>query len=324
MGDRPSGRPLHTSRSTRVTPDLLLRTTPRYERRWCADDAIIYALSVGAGGDDPTVELEYTTEGGTAYRQAALDGFASVLGKPHPDAYGLLLGDVDRSAVLQSGYELEWVTPTPLPVEGSLWATTMLTAVFAHRRGCFVTLESPCAYEGSDEIAFITRSKVFVRGLVVDGAAPHPKRPEPTDGEPDLVVSVQTNPQQALLHRLLGDRNPLHFDPAVAAAAGYDRPILHGLCTFGMAARILGRAIDRGGPEPVSYMTARFTAAVVPGDPLTLHAWQATEETYLYSMTSTARREQVLDGLWGSRNSSTSTRRSGPEVLPDVPTLGDA
>jgi len=309
MGDRPSGRPLHTSRSTRVTPDLLLRTTPCYERRWCADDAIIYALSVGAGGDDPTVELEYTTEGGTAYRQVALDGFASVLGKPHPDAYGLLLGDVDRSAVLQSGYELEWVAPTPLPVEGSLWATTTLTEVFAHRHGCFVTLESRCAYEGSDEIAFVTRSKVFVRGLVVDGAAPHPKRPERTNAGPDVIVSVQTNPQQALLHRLLGDRNPLHFDPAVAAAAGYDRPILHGLCTFGMAARILGRALHTGPRERVPFMTARFTAGVVPGEPLTLNAWQASESTYLYSMTSTARRELVLGGLCLSLSRGRSTRR---------------
>ena len=274
-----------------MSPDLVGRTTPRYERCWTSDDAIIYALSVGAGSQDPTADLEYTTEGGVGYQQAALDGFASVLGKPHPDSYSLL-GDVDRGAVLQSGYELEWFAATRLPVAGRLWAATTLTELFAHRRGCFVTFESRCAYDGSDDCAFVTRSKVFVRGLVVDGAAPQPKRPERPPGDPDIVLTVQTGRQHALLHRLLGDRNPLHSDPAVAAGAGYPGPILHGLCTFGIAARALG---------PMGQMTARFTAPVFPGEELTLKAWRLSDGACAYTMHSPSRTETVLDGLWGSK-----------------------
>lgn len=301
MGERPAGCPLHPGRTAsnqrlEVSAELIGRTTPCYERCWSADDAIIYALSVGAGSDDPTIELEYTTEGGTGYRQVALYGFASVLGKPHPDAYGLLLGDIQRSAVLQAGYELEWCAPAPLPVEGRLSATTTLTEVFAHRRGCFATLESRCAYDGSDDCAFLTRSKIFVRDLTVDGAAPRPERSEPPQGEPDLVLSVRTAPQQALLHRLLGDRNPLHSDPTVAAAAGYDRPILHGLCTFGIASRVLGRAVDGGRPESVRHTSARFTAAVSPGELLTLNAWRVSDESYAYSMMGSGHRIVLDDG----------------------------
>src|SRR5207253_1945589 len=111
-----------------------------------------------------------------------------------------------------------------------------------HRRGSFVTFESRAACEDDSNGLFVTRSKVFVRDLFVDGAPPSPPPPRTAAdarATADLTVTVPTTPHQALLHRLLGDRNPLHSDPAVAARAGYPRPILHGLCTFGIAARVL-------------------------------------------------------------------------------------
>ena len=124
---------------TQALTTLVGRATGAFERRWSADEAILYALSVGAGDDDPTKELEFTTEGTLEREQAVLPGFASVLGKPHPDCYSLL-GDVERSAVLQSGYEVEWIGERPLPVAGQITSTTTLTELFTQRRGTLATL----------------------------------------------------------------------------------------------------------------------------------------------------------------------------------------
>jgi hypothetical protein len=266
--------------------DLIGRRTPPYERAWTADDAILYALTVGAGAEDPTAELEYTTEGTIGVAQSVLPAFASVIGKPHPDVYSLL-GDAGRGTIVQSGYEVEWVTDTPLPVAGRITASTMLTEIVAHRHGSFVTFESRATSGGDSEGLFTTRSKVFVRDLSVEGVplSPTARRTSGSRAEPDLTVRAPTIPQQALLYRLLGDRNPLHSDPAVAARAGYARPILHGLCTFGIAARVLTRALALNRPEQLRRMTARFTAPVLPGDHLVINAWKTAPYTWIWSMT---------------------------------------
>lgn len=265
--------------------ELIGRSTTGHRRDWISDEAILYALSVGAGGEDPTNELEYTTETTSKRAQVVLPTFASLIGKRHPEAYSLL-GPVDHSNVLQSGYEVEWLDATPLPVAGHVTSTTTLTEVFAHRRGSFVTFDTCSAYDETNEPAFLTRSKVFVRDLFIDGAPERPPRPTRPAGEPDMRWQVQTSRQQALLHRLLGDRNPLHSDPAVAARAGYDRPILHGLCTFGIAARALGLAIAPDRAAWLRHMGARFTAVVVPGDALTVNVWRTNSDGYTYSVTA--------------------------------------
>jgi len=274
--------------------DLIGRSSPVYERQWNRDDAILYALSVGAGSQDATAELEYTTEGVEGRHQKVLPGFASVLGKPHPDAYSLL-GDVAGQTILQSAYELEWGSPMFLPTDGRIEATTTVTEIFGHVRGSFVTFESCCTAPGSRESSFVARSKVFVTGLFVDGAAKSPKRDDPTT-DPDLVVTVQTCHQQALVHRLLGDRNPLHCDPVVAARSGFDRPILHGLCTFGIAARIVGRVFSPDVAEHPTRITGRLTAAVVPGDRLRLQAWKTADAGYRFSMIGPGQRAVLADG----------------------------
>jgi len=245
---------------------------------------------VGAGGEDPTAELEYTTEGTIGVAQAVLPAFASVIGKPHPDVYSLL-GEAGRGTIVQSGYEVEWLTDTPLPVAGQITATTTLTELGAHRRGSFVTFESRATWGGDSDGLFMTRSKVFVRDLSVNGVPESPKAPRTAPdlrAEPNLRFGVATTAQQGLLHRLLGDRNPLHSDPAVAARAGYPRPILHGLCTFGIAARVLTHAVAPNRPEQLRRMTARFTAPVLPGDRLVINVWNTAPDTWIWSMTGAA------------------------------------
>jgi acyl dehydratase len=271
--------------------DLIGRRTPPYHREWTADDAILYALSVGAGAEDPTTELQYTTEGTPGAAQTVLPAFASVIGKPHPDVYGLL-GDADRGTILQSGYEVEWLTDMPLRASGRITATTTLTELISHRRGSLVTFESRASYDEDSDALFLTRSKVLVRDLFVDGTPARPASRSAsadseaeTEGVADLTVAVPTFPHQALLHRLLGDRNPLHSDPVVAARAGFPRPILHGLCTFGIAARILTLALAPNRPVQLRRMAARFTAPVLPGDRLVVNVWKTSPDTWIWSVT---------------------------------------
>ena len=87
-------------------------------------------------------------------------------------------------------------------------------------------------------------------------------------------VDLPVRPDQALLYRLCGDRNPLHADPAVAAKAGFDRPILHGLCTYGIACRAILKTICDYDFTLITGFDARFTAPVFPGDLLTTDMWQ--------------------------------------------------
>jgi acyl dehydratase len=87
------------------------------------------------------------------------------------------------------------------------------------------------------------------------------------------VITYRTSPDQALLYRLSGDRNPLHSDPTFAAMAGFDRPILHGLCTYGFTGRALLHALAGSDPGRLGHMEGRFSAPVFPGDAVTVSMW---------------------------------------------------
>ena len=100
---------------------------------------------------------------------------------------------------------------------------------------------------------------------------------EPPDREPDHRVSYRTRPDQALLYRLNGDRNPLHSDPSFAAMAGFDRPILHGLCTYGFSGRALLHTLCGSDPARFKSMDGRFASPVFPGEELTIEMWVVGE-----------------------------------------------
>jgi len=113
---------------------------------------------------------------------------------------------------------------------------------------------------------------------------------------PDRQLQIATSPQQALLYRMSGDWNPLHTDPEIAAAAGFERPILQGLCSMGLATRALIRAVAPGAPERLSALSLRFARPVVPGDHLTFDLYQTCPLTWTFRARVAARNETVLDG----------------------------
>jgi acyl dehydratase len=248
--------------------DLSVIGRPGAERRfrWESSDALLYALAVGAG----TRHLALVTENTTGVAQQVLPTFPVVL---DTGAWSALdaLGPLDWTALLHA--EQSVVVPRPLPPAGAGVAVTTLTG--AEDKGSAAIVRSrTVAHDETGAPLFELGSAVYLRGYGGWGGNGERSAPwAPPERAPDLEVREQTRPDQALLYRLTGDRNPLHSDPAFAAAAGFDRPILHGLCTFGFAGRALLEHYCGGDPSAFRSMSARFSRPVFPGDWLTIRGW---------------------------------------------------
>ncbi|ALJ21877.1 hypothetical protein AOA12_19035 [Microbacterium sp. No. 7] len=257
--------------------------------RWGRDDAILYALGVGAGSADPCAELEYTTENTPDRPQVALPSFPLALGGNPIE----LLGDVALAQVLHAAQSVR--LPGPFPVAGAATCRTRVDAVHDKGRDALVRMSSALVDLASGATLAETSTVMYILGGGGFGGerGPSPRVAEP-DRAPDRVVEVATRPEQALLYRLSGDRNPLHSDPRAAAAAGFPRPVLHGLCTFGIVCRTLLAGADAAAFE---RMTARFAAPVVPGETITVRAWDEGDGTVFDAWVGS--RRVLADGGFG-------------------------
>jgi acyl dehydratase len=124
----------------------------------------------------------------------------------------------------------------------------------------------------------------FIRGEGGWGGERGPSGPrnEAPDRDPDATITYPTRPEQALVYRLSGDRNPLHSDPSFAALAGFDRPILHGLCTYGFTGRALLHELCGSDPARFRSMEGRFSSPVMPGEELTVQVWRTGDGQAVY------------------------------------------
>jgi len=237
------------------------------EHTWTSKDALLYALGVGAGTDD----LAFTTENTNGVTQQALPTMGVVLGTPGPGVWDAL-GEVNWTMLVHA--EQAITLHKPLPVEGTVRTVGTLVGVYDKGSGALVVTENASVDAASGEPLFTNRTSAFIRGEGGWGGdrGPSVKR-TPPDRPADEEVTLQTRDDQALLYRLSGDRNPLHSDPSFAAAAGFDKPILHGLCTYGFTGRALLGALCAGDPARFASMDARFTSPVWPGDTLTVAIW---------------------------------------------------
>ncbi|MEU2870348.1 MaoC/PaaZ C-terminal domain-containing protein [Streptomyces olivoreticuli] len=239
------------------------------ELSWDHKDIQLYHLGIGAGtpATDPA-ELRYTLES----RLHVLPSFATVAGGGMALAGGLSAPgiDVDLAGVLHGGQRVE--LHRPIPVRGSATHTTRVTAVHDKGKAAVIVLRSEVA--DADGPLWAGESEIFVRGEGgFGGERGTTTRLDVPTADPTVTALRPVREDQALLYRLSGDWNPLHADPEFAAVAGFDRPILHGLCSYGIALKAVVDTVLGGDVTRVRSYATRFAGVVFPGETLRIRAW---------------------------------------------------
>ena len=240
-------------------------------RSWDSKDALLYAVGVGAGLGDPLRELEFTTENSEGLEQKVLPTYAVLLAQART---GRSLGDFDRALLVhaEQAFELH----RPLPVSGTVRTTATVTGIYDKGSGALVVTENVAVDAETGEPLITSRGSTFIRGEGgFGGERGSDQGWERPAREPDYRVVYETRPEQALIYRLSGDRNPLHADPKFAARGGFSQPILHGLCTYGVTGRALLHSLCDGDPARFRSMSGRFSRPVLPGEALTVSIWRS-------------------------------------------------
>ncbi|MEU9349598.1 MaoC/PaaZ C-terminal domain-containing protein [Streptomyces griseoloalbus] len=253
-----------------------LAAPPRIrEISWTAKDVLLYHLGIGAGlpATDPD-ELRYTLES----RLHVLPSFATVAGAGAPgviDGLSMPGVDVDLARVLHGGQSL--TVHRPLPVEGTATTTGRIAAVYDKGEAAVLVMRTEAA--DADGPLWTGDARIHVRGEGGWGGerGPSVRREAPT-GKPDRTCERTVREDQALLYRLSGDWNPLHADPAFAERAGFARPVLHGLCTYGMTLKAVVDTLLGGDVTRVRSCTTRFAGVVHPGETLRIRMWRGDGE----------------------------------------------
>jgi len=243
---------------------------PASRGSWNADQVILYHLGVGAAQSNATdpKELEYAYEAqlkvlpsfGVTPAFGALAGLGAVPGMK-----------INFGLILHGEQDIE--LHRPLPTSAQVESSARVAGIYDKGKAALIVLEVETSSGG--ERLCTNRFSIFARGEGGFGGDAGPKagnaRPERT---PDFVVESPTLPQQALLYRLSGDKNPLHADPAFAKMVGFDRPILHGLCSYGIVCKAVIDAAIGGDVTRVARYQARFAGVVFPGETVVTSMWK--------------------------------------------------
>lgn len=245
------------------------------EFSWTSSDVQLYQLALGAGRDPMDAhELRYLTDGSPQ----VLPTFSSVAASFHmtePPKVSFPGIEIELSRVLHASEAVS--VPGPLPASGSARATTRITDIWDKGKAAVIWNETTVT-DSSGTVLWRTKRSIFARGEGGFGGDRGPSgSAEAPDRAPDFEIDIPVLPQQALLYRLCGDRNPLHSDPDFAAAAGFPRPILHGLCTYGMTCKALVDSLLDADTTRVASYGARFAGVVFPGETLRARIWKDGE-----------------------------------------------
>ncbi|WP_137127253.1 MaoC family dehydratase [Roseomonas sp. HF4] len=237
--------------------------------RW--QDTALYNFSVGLGQDPmDQAQLDFLYEP----RLKAMPSMAVVLGYPgfwlrNPDT------GVDWTQVLHG--EQSIILHRPLPAEGEIIGKSRIRSIVDRGagKGALLYNERVVLDAKTGEKLATLEGTTFARGDGGFGGPSGPvKKPHPEpEHAPDVTLDLPTRPEQALVYRLNGDHNPLHIDPEVAAKAGFPRPILHGLCTFGVVCHALMKALCGYDPARFGRMDLRFSSPVFPGETIRTEIW---------------------------------------------------
>lgn len=237
---------------------------------WDSKDALLYALSVGAGSLDPTRNLAFTTENSHGIEQQVLPTFAVLLAGSSGSMEEL--GDFELSQVLHGGQRIS--VHRTLPTSGAVVPYSSMSAAYDKGKNALIELTTRMLDEKTGDLTATSVISMVIRGEGGFGSDPAPDDGWEVPGRAaDFTHTQKTSPDQALIYRLNGDRNPLHSDPALSARVGFDKPILHGLCTMGFAGRAVLEHIAGANPDDFGSLDVRFAAPVLPGDELVTSIW---------------------------------------------------
>jgi acyl dehydratase len=253
-----------------LDPAAVGTATEPIQATWTSKDALLYAVSIGAG----TSELAFTTENTRGVEQGVFPTMPVVIGVGGGAGLYDRIGEFDR-AMLVHGQQAVTLFG-PIPVEGAVTITGRVDAMYDKGKAAVVVTVQDAVDDRSGRPLWSLRSSAFIRGAGGWGGDRGPSGPQnvPPDRAPDTQVTYQTSPDQALLYRLNGDRNPLHSDPEFAKAGGFETPILHGLCSYGFTGRALLHELCGSDPARFRHIEARFASPVIPGEALTISIWR--------------------------------------------------
>jgi 3-hydroxyacyl-CoA dehydrogenase/3a,7a,12a-trihydroxy-5b-cholest-24-enoyl-CoA hydratase len=261
-------------------------------------DVALYALGVGAPADPlDQDELRFVYElSGKGFQ--ALPTFPVLYpGKMIDVLVSGEIGPIKFNPMMLVHGEQYLEIRRPIPTAGDITCHSKVSHIYDKGSGMVVVADTTCLDERGQEIAF-NQSAMFIRGLGGFGGERGPSASEqnlPPDRAADFVAEQKTLPQQALIYRLSGDTNPLHADPQMAAVGNFDRPILHGLCTFGFAGRAVLKHVCGNDPARFKSIKVRFTRHVFPGETLITEIWKETDNRAIFRVKVAERGEIVLN-----------------------------
>jgi acyl dehydratase len=234
---------------------------------WESKDVMLYAVGVGA---KPEGELEFVFEG---KGPKVLPTFAVI---PGMFSMGGLVGSVEINLAMLLHGEQSITLHREIPPDGKVRVTGRISEVWD--KGKAAVIGSEGIVEDDKGLLFTTKATLFVRGAGGFGGERGPSTAGvnvPPERPPDHVVEDVTRPEQGAIYRLSGDRNPIHIDPDFAKMAGFERPFMHGLCTYGFVGRAILRTLCGGDPARLSSFAARFADQVYFGDTIITKIWRA-------------------------------------------------
>ena len=264
---------------------------PEGQSEYTKDQVILYHLGLGAGvpATDPK-ELEYTYE----KNLKVLPSFAVVPAFGSMGGIANIPGMQFNFAMLLHG-EQEVILHRPLPTEAKLATSSHIPEIYDKGKAALVILEAEAKDAATGTPLFTNRFSLFIRGEGGFGGDSGPKAGnQKPERKPDGVVDRKTLPQQALIYRLSGDKNPLHADPDFAKLGGFDRPIIHGSCSYGIACKAIVDEVLGGDVTGVARYQARFAGVAFPGETYRISYWKDGEKRILLEAASVERNAAII------------------------------
>jgi acyl dehydratase len=261
------------------------------EVSWTSKDALLYAVGIGGDLD----ELQYTTENTAGLAQKAFPTLPVVIGAGRAMGAMGMIGTYNPALLVHGQQSV--TLHRPLPVEGSAIVTSRVVAIYDKGKAAVPVVAAEARLADGSPL-YTTTMSAFIRGEGGWGGERGPSGAvnEPPARTPDHEVTYQTSETQALVYRLSGDRNPLHTDPAFAKMGGFERPILHGLCSYGFTGRALLHSLCQSDSDRFRHMEARFASPVLPGESLTVRMWVTAPGEAVFT-TSVGDRVVIDQGL---------------------------